>query len=132
MIMKALSLKQPYAELITTGKKTIEIRSWNTKFRGKFYVHASGNTINKAMKKYGYTSLAKRSIIGTAELVDVIKYGSDEEFLKDSDKHLVTKENLEEFGWTKRKKYGFLLKNAKKIELPVKRWNTSLNKGSPP
>jgi len=39
--MKALSLKQPYAELILQGKKKIELRTWNTKFRGEFYIHAS-------------------------------------------------------------------------------------------
>jgi hypothetical protein len=41
MIKKCLSLKQPYAELLISGKKTIELRSWDTKFRGEFLVHAS-------------------------------------------------------------------------------------------
>ena len=39
--MKCLSLKQPYAEPLVSGKKTIGLRSWNTHFRGKFLVHAS-------------------------------------------------------------------------------------------
>ena len=38
--MKCLSLKQPYAELLVSGKKTIELRIWNTKFRGEFLMHA--------------------------------------------------------------------------------------------
>ncbi len=37
MIKKCLSLKQPYAELTVSGKKTIELRTWNTKFRGEFF-----------------------------------------------------------------------------------------------
>jgi len=37
------SLKQPYAELLVSRKKTIELRNWNTSFRGKFLVHASKN-----------------------------------------------------------------------------------------
>jgi hypothetical protein len=41
--MKCLSLKQPFAELLVSGKKTIELRKWNTKFRGKFLIHASKN-----------------------------------------------------------------------------------------
>ncbi len=41
--MKCLSLKQPYAELLVSGKKTIELRNWNTYFRGKFLIHASKN-----------------------------------------------------------------------------------------
>lgn len=39
--MKTLSLKQPFAELILSGKKKIELRKWNTSFRGEFLIHAS-------------------------------------------------------------------------------------------
>jgi delta-aminolevulinic acid dehydratase/porphobilinogen synthase len=35
--VKTLSIKQPWAELILENKKTIEIRSWSTKFRGYFF-----------------------------------------------------------------------------------------------
>ena len=38
--MKCLSLKQPFAELLASGKKTIELRKWNTRFRGRFLIHA--------------------------------------------------------------------------------------------
>ena len=41
--MKSLSLKQPWAELVIQGKKSIELRKWKTSFKGEFYVHASGN-----------------------------------------------------------------------------------------
>ncbi|MDD4353280.1 MAG: ASCH domain-containing protein, partial [Candidatus Nanoarchaeia archaeon] len=30
MKIKVLSLKQPWAELVASGKKTIELRKWNT------------------------------------------------------------------------------------------------------
>lgn len=35
-----LSIRQPWADLIVSGKKDIENRSWPTKFRGSFYIHA--------------------------------------------------------------------------------------------
>jgi hypothetical protein len=41
MIIKALSLKQPYANLIAEGKKTIETRSWTTRYRGDILICAS-------------------------------------------------------------------------------------------
>jgi hypothetical protein len=41
--MKCLSLKQPFADLLALGEKIIELRKWNTKFRGKFLIHASKN-----------------------------------------------------------------------------------------
>ena len=40
--MKALSLLQPWASLVVLGHKHIETRSWNTKYRGKLLIHASG------------------------------------------------------------------------------------------
>ena len=38
--MKCLSVSQPYADLIIHGRKTIELRKWNTRFRGEFLIHA--------------------------------------------------------------------------------------------
>ena len=39
--MKALSVKQPWANLIAFGKKTIETRTWSTKYRGPILVISS-------------------------------------------------------------------------------------------
>lgn len=39
--MKALSVKQPWADLIACGVKDIENRTWRTNFRGRVYIHAS-------------------------------------------------------------------------------------------
>lgn len=38
--MKALTLHQPWASLIALGVKTIETRSWSTKYRGPLAIHA--------------------------------------------------------------------------------------------
>ena len=38
--MKCLSICQPFAELIIQNRKTVELRTWNTNFRGEFLVHA--------------------------------------------------------------------------------------------
>ena len=38
--MKCLSICQPFANLIIQNKKTIELRKWNTNFRGVFLIHA--------------------------------------------------------------------------------------------
>ncbi|MBU1173674.1 MAG: ASCH domain-containing protein [Proteobacteria bacterium] len=39
--MKALSVKQPWANLIATGRKTIETRTWSTKYRGDILIVSS-------------------------------------------------------------------------------------------
>ena len=109
--MKALSLKQPWVELILLGKKTIELRKWNTNFRGEFYIHASGNIDEEQIKKFNLNNLPRQSIVGKANLVDVKIYNNEKEFLQDSNKHLAS--NMK-FG-----KYGFILSNVKRIE-PIK------------
>ena len=38
--MKALTLHQPWASLVALGTKTIETRSWSTKYRGPLAIHA--------------------------------------------------------------------------------------------
>ncbi|WP_084604451.1 ASCH domain-containing protein [Desulfonatronum thioautotrophicum] len=36
----ALSIRQPWVELILPGHKTIEVRSWPTRHRGPLWLHA--------------------------------------------------------------------------------------------
>jgi len=43
MIYKAISLKQPWANLVASGKKTIETRKWATKYRGDLVICSSQN-----------------------------------------------------------------------------------------
>lgn len=42
--MKALTIRQPWASLIAAGVKTIETRSWSTKYRGPLAIHAGKAT----------------------------------------------------------------------------------------
>jgi hypothetical protein len=39
--VKALSVHQPWASLIASGKKTIEVRSWRTTYRGPLLICAT-------------------------------------------------------------------------------------------
>ena len=39
--MKTLSVKYPWADLIARGKKTIEVRTWKTDYRGPLLIASS-------------------------------------------------------------------------------------------
>lgn len=41
--MKALSIKQPWASLIASGRKTIELRTWQVRYRGPLIICAGGS-----------------------------------------------------------------------------------------
>mgnify|MGYP001372633695 FL=1 len=112
--MKCLSICQPFAELIVQGKKTIELRKWNTKFRGEFLVHAAKNVLTEDCKrlKISPKEIATGAIIGKVNLVDVKKYESDKELNKDKKKHHSVSDNT-------KNKYGFILENPKKLRVPI-------------
>lgn len=111
--MKCLSIKQPFAELVVQGRRTIEIRTWNTKFRGEFLVHASQKIDKEICKlhKIEPSKLIYGAIIGKAFLYDVKEYKSVKEFIKDKSKHLATERYVDH-------KYGFLLRDAKRLGKP--------------
>lgn len=86
--MKCLSIKAPWAWLIIHGGKDIENRTWNTKYRGRFLVHASkGLTRKEYDEAFRYAvaidsrfyrdfpdfdDLDRGGVIGSVELVDVV------------------------------------------------------------
>lgn len=41
--MKAISLKQPWANMVASGEKTVETRKWSTKYRGDLLICSSQN-----------------------------------------------------------------------------------------
>ena len=43
--MKALSIRHPWVDLILAGSKTIEIRTWSTRYRGPVLLHAGNRTL---------------------------------------------------------------------------------------
>jgi len=112
--MKCLSVSQPYADLIVKGRKTIELRTWNTKYRGEFLVHAPDKIKTDACKKLGIDkkSLRTGAIIGKVEIYDVKRYNSVSELRSDYKKHFASEEFLHH-------RYGFLLKNPHELKLPI-------------
>ena len=69
--MKCLSVCQPFAELIVQGKKTIELRKWNTKFRGEFLVHAPQKIRLDDCKRLKIKpEMTVGAIIGKVELIE--------------------------------------------------------------
>ena len=111
--LKCLSISQPFADLIISGKKSIELRNWNTKFRGEFLIHApikirTKDCIRLKINKKMITG----AIVGKATLYDVKKYNSIKEMMNDQKYHHATKD-------FHNRKYGFVLKNAKPFRIPI-------------
>jgi hypothetical protein len=93
--MKAFSVREPWASLIVEGKKTLELRSWRTHYRGTVLVHRSGRD---------------RGLIGMAEIAYIIEITSLEQFRSLRDEHRAPDEFYQD------KLFGWVLRNAKPID----------------
>ncbi len=67
----AISIRQPWAELILLGKKTIELRSWHTGYRGQLWLHTGLQGDDRLEKEFGFSMLFKGGYIGTI-VIDVV------------------------------------------------------------
>ena len=72
--MKALTICQPYAEMIALGEKTIENRNWPTSYRGPLAIHAGKSRAwmdPDDLKLYPDMSFG--FVVALAELVDCVQ-----------------------------------------------------------
>ena len=77
----ALSVRQPFAEGIASGKKKIEYRSWTTKHRGPLLICASAQ-VHESVKDKGGAALRNALLLPMGQmvcLVDVVDVVWDED-----------------------------------------------------
>lgn len=113
--MKVITIKQPWATLISKGYKEYEFRTWKTKYRGDILIHAGKGIDKEAMTRFKYLNLEYPvgQIIAKATITDCV-YVDDEfaqkMFKKDS---IVYKGLINRDGWNG---YGFKLENIEEIK----------------
>jgi hypothetical protein len=75
-IPPALSIKQPWVDLILSGEKTIEVREWRIN-RHAMLIHASKTIDWKTAELFGYhdvLSLPRGGLLAVAEILEVIEF----------------------------------------------------------
>ncbi|MDO8500185.1 MAG: ASCH domain-containing protein [bacterium] len=70
--MKAISIHQPWADLITNGKRPLEVRKWKTHYRGPLIIHASLTVEKEECSRLVVTPSATGALIGVVELQSVL------------------------------------------------------------
>jgi activating signal cointegrator 1 len=70
--MKALTVCQPYAELIARGEKRIENRTWPTSYRGPLFIHA-GKSKAWLDQERRFPGMAFGALVATAQLVACLR-----------------------------------------------------------
>ncbi len=128
--MKAITIWQPWAQLIVFGEKKIETRSWQTKVRGTIAIHAAKKDCFSLMKSlplkeqeyfeeaqvYNYYDgemcVPLGAIIGTVDLVDCL---SIEELMLTT--YAIKKEII--FGDWAEGRFGWVLENPIQFDTPI-------------
>ena len=106
-------MSQPFAELIILGKKTIELRKWNTNYRGELLIHAPLKVRKEDAKRLKINKkFVTGAIVGKVEIYDVKKYDSQKQVKLDQKFHFASK-NFHD------RTFGFLLKNQKAFRIPI-------------
>jgi hypothetical protein len=100
-ITRAISIRQPFAELILLGKKKFEYRTVPTNIRERVYIYASlrPRIDNPFWKKSGKKpgDLPAGVIVGSVEIVDCLDHPDE--------------------------KYAYKLRNPKRLRTPIKAKN---------
>lgn len=101
--MNAISIQQPWAELIVSGVKDVENRSWYTSFRGRILIHAGKKFDNESfieLQECGFFKGKKKSdfqlggIVGITTITNCVTKSKSQWF----------------FG-----EYGFVLKDSERV-----------------
>ena len=78
--MKAISVRQPWAELIIQGRKTIDLRTKKVRYRGPLAIHASQVIEKEACGRFEIdpNNLTVGAVIGVVELADILEVNEDD------------------------------------------------------
>lgn len=77
--LKALSIRQPFAELIMLGEKKVEYRRKPTRVRGRIYIYASKQRWEPDLEQHyaeesglDLETLSRGVLVGTVEIIDCL------------------------------------------------------------
>ena len=114
-MMKAITIRQPFASLIAAGIKEYEFRTWKTNYRGEILIHAGKGIDKEAMKKFELLNLCYPTgcIIAKANLTDCIPVTEAEKEKLRARNFLVYSGTTEAPNWNG---YGFKFENVERIE----------------
>ena len=113
--MKALRLRQPWADLVVQGKKTMELRNWTVSYRGPLAIHASQTVDEAACRTHGLNPQQ----VTTGALIGVVELAAIQEL--DELAYDVRKEEHKAQGYFRYKTplYGWTLANPRELPRPI-------------
>jgi hypothetical protein len=112
--MKVLTIKQPYATLIAEEIKEYEFRTWKTKYRGEFLIHAGKGKNLEYIEKFKHLNLEYPAgfIIAKVCLEDCIPVDNEFRKILEQKNPVLYSHVINDKSW---KGYAFKLTNVEKV-----------------
>lgn len=124
--MKTITVLQPWAWLLATGKKRCETRSWKTNYRGEILIHAGKKNMTNIMRQTFFeamymkqagvfnTEMITEAIIGKANLVNCVR-------IDEAMRELIKKQHFDEyaFGYFSPGRYAWVMENPVLFDTPI-------------
>jgi len=107
----SISVRQPWAELILRGVKSIEIRTWTTSYRGDLYLHTGKMADGYKIFEYDMANVFRGGYIGIIELVSILEF-THENWRMWQKRHLSN-------GSYRPGCYAWVLRNPRRFEQPI-------------
>ena len=112
--MKTLSIRQPWADLIIQGRKTLELRTWTVKYRGPLAIHASLTVERDACLAHGLDP----DMVTTGAVIGIVDLAAIEGL--DAASYSARKaEHLADNAWDGGPLYGWRLANPRALTEPM-------------
>ena len=73
----ALSIRQPWAELILLERKTIELRTWISDYRGPVWIHTGQSADDLLEQRFGLAELFHGGFVGQVVLQAIVPLDSE-------------------------------------------------------
>lgn len=112
--MKALTICQPYAELIVSGRKLVENRKWSTNYRGPLIIHAGKSRKWLADWTGSEDKLTFGAIVGVADVVACLRIEAIRYKICSKQFWYLANHKHNEGPWC------WVLENARRIDPPIK------------
>ncbi len=140
---RGLTVKNPWATLILSGQKTLEVRSWSSKHRGRLGIHVAAQDASQkkwsdgeracvaaALERCGGRLLPLGHLAGEVELVEICPMTAEDAFEGGSMTELEPSTNRPLFAWVLARPRLYPEPLPMKGRLGL--WNCVLPEGGPP
>ena len=101
MRVKALSFRQPWAELVLRGQKSLDLRTWHTRYRGPLAIYAPQTIEREACEAYGLdpADLPTGAVVGLVDLIRIVEL-DEALYAERAGEHLNARRHREPlYGW---------------------------------